>query len=53
LKEENKVSCSKCHLEFEKGEMLFPYEENLDELSAIGLVFCALCSVPEGSPDKI
>lgn len=53
MKEESKLRCAKCYLEFEKGEILFPDENNLDELGEVGLVFCVLCSIPEGSPDKI
>jgi hypothetical protein len=47
-----KAMCSKCYIEYDKGEMLFS-GENLDNEVEMGLAFCVLCSIPEGSPAQI
>jgi hypothetical protein len=40
-------------LEFDKGEMLFPNDDYSDEAVEMGLAFCVLCAIPQGSPDKV
>jgi len=47
------VRCARCFLEFNKGEMLFPDDVYNEEAGEIGLAFCVLCAIPQGSPDKV
>lgn len=48
-----RVKCSKCFIEYDKGEMLFDNSENLDNEVEAGLAFCVMCGIPEGNPPSI
>jgi hypothetical protein len=48
-----KVTCSKCFIEYDRGEMLFDNTADLDSEVEAGVAFCVMCGVPEGNPPTI
>jgi hypothetical protein len=47
------MRCGRCFIEYDRGELIAPDDMDIDEAVAVGLAFCVMCLVPQGSPASI
>ena len=47
------MRCSRCFIEYDNGELIAPEGMDIEQAVAVGLAFCVMCIVPQGSPATI
>jgi hypothetical protein len=44
------MRCARCFIEYDNGELIAPEGMDIEQAVAVGLAFCVMCIVPQGSP---
>jgi hypothetical protein len=47
------MRCARCFIEYDNGELIAPEGMDIEQAVSVGLAFCVMCLVPQGSPASI
>lgn len=47
------MRCARCLIEYDDASYLIAPDMDIDEAVEVGLAFCIMCIVPQGSPSEV